>query len=114
MRIAVSGAHQTGKTTLIEELSRALPSYGVVDEPYHLLEEEGHAAGLPDRAWGFRRLRRQGLAAAPGERDAAARSDRWSLGLEAIEMAGSLRERARQVVAYVKRRSVKIPPPSVL
>lgn len=42
MRIAVSGAHRTGKTTLIEELSRALPTYIVVDEPYHLLEEEGH------------------------------------------------------------------------
>jgi predicted ATPase len=42
MRIAVSGAHRTGKTTLIEELSRVLPTHGVVDEPYHLLEEEGH------------------------------------------------------------------------
>ena len=42
MRIAVSGAHRTGKTTLIEELSRALPTYTVVDEPYHLLEEEGY------------------------------------------------------------------------
>lgn len=42
MRIAVSGAHRTGKTTLVEELSRSLPSYGVVDEPYYLLEEEGH------------------------------------------------------------------------
>ena len=42
MRIAVSVAHRTGKTTLIEALSRALPGYGVVDEPYYLLEEEGH------------------------------------------------------------------------
>jgi predicted ATPase len=42
MRIAVSGAHRTGKTTLIEELSRALPTYTVVDEPYYLLEEEGY------------------------------------------------------------------------
>ena len=42
MRIAVSGAHRTGKTTLIEKLSRALPTYIVVDEPYYLLEEEGH------------------------------------------------------------------------
>jgi predicted ATPase len=42
MRIAISGAHLTGKTTLIEELGRALPDYGVVDEPYYLLEEEGH------------------------------------------------------------------------
>jgi predicted ATPase len=42
MRIAVSGAHRTGKTTLIEQLDRALSSYVVVDEPYHLLEAEGH------------------------------------------------------------------------
>jgi hypothetical protein len=42
MRIAVSGAHRTGKTTLLEELARALPSYVAVDEPYYLLEEEGH------------------------------------------------------------------------
>jgi predicted ATPase len=42
MRIAVSGAHRTGKTTLVEELRRALPTYEVIDEPYHLLAEEGH------------------------------------------------------------------------
>ena len=42
MRIAVSGAHRTGKTTLVEELARALPSCTVVEEPYHQLEEEGH------------------------------------------------------------------------
>ena len=42
MRIAVSGAHRTGKTTLVDELARALPTYAAVDEPYYLLEEEGH------------------------------------------------------------------------
>ncbi|HYU35728.1 MAG TPA: AAA family ATPase [Thermoanaerobaculia bacterium] len=42
MRIAVSGAHRTGKTTLVEELARSLPTYVAVDEPYHLLEEEGY------------------------------------------------------------------------
>jgi predicted ATPase len=48
MRIAVSGAHRTGKTTLMEELGRALPTYGMVEEPYYLLEEEGHEfAELP-------------------------------------------------------------------
>lgn len=45
MRIAVSGAHRTGKTSLIAELTRALPTYGAVDEPYYLLEEEGHEFG---------------------------------------------------------------------
>ncbi|HEX3531628.1 MAG TPA: AAA family ATPase [Thermoanaerobaculia bacterium] len=48
MRIAVSGAHRTGKTTLVEELCRALPTHTAVDEPYHLLEEEGHEfAAMP-------------------------------------------------------------------
>jgi len=48
MRIAVSGAHRTGKTTLVEELCHALPAYVAVDEPYHLLEEEGHEfAAMP-------------------------------------------------------------------
>ena len=42
MRIAVSGAHRTGKTSLVEELARALPAYAAVDEPYYLLEEEGY------------------------------------------------------------------------
>ncbi len=42
MRIAISGAHRTGKTALVEELVRALPSYEVLEEPYHQLEEEGY------------------------------------------------------------------------
>ena len=42
MRIAVSGAHFTGKTTLVEGLSKALPKHSVVEEPYRLLEEEGY------------------------------------------------------------------------
>lgn len=43
MRIAVSGAHRTGKTTLIDELIDSLPAFSRVEEPYYLLEEEGHA-----------------------------------------------------------------------
>src|SRR5712672_3544919 len=42
MRIAVSGAHRTGKTSLVEELGRCLPRYNMIDEPYYLLVEEGH------------------------------------------------------------------------
>lgn len=42
MRIAVSGAHRTGKSTLIEGLGEVLPSYVAIDEPYYLLEEEGY------------------------------------------------------------------------
>jgi hypothetical protein len=42
MRIAISGSHLVGKTTLAEALARALPRYELVPEPYRLLEEEGH------------------------------------------------------------------------
>lgn len=42
MRIAISGAHRTGKTTLIGELIGSLASFRAVEEPYYLLEEEGH------------------------------------------------------------------------
>ena len=42
MRIAVTGTHKTGKTTLAEALSMVLPSYKTMPEPYHQLEEEGY------------------------------------------------------------------------
>jgi len=48
VRIAVSGAHRTGKTTLVAALLRALPEYIAIEEPYHRLEEEGHVfAAMP-------------------------------------------------------------------
>ncbi|MFY0570192.1 AAA family ATPase [Archangium lansingense] len=47
MRIAISGTHRAGKSTLIEELSELLPSYVTVDEPYHQLEEEGYEFASP-------------------------------------------------------------------
>jgi predicted ATPase len=48
MRIAISGTHFSGKSTLVEALSEALPQYTIVEEPYHLLQEEGYEfAELP-------------------------------------------------------------------
>jgi len=48
MRIAISGTHFSGKTTLVEALSEVLPQYATIEEPYHLLAEEGHEfAELP-------------------------------------------------------------------
>jgi predicted ATPase len=47
MRIAISGSHRTGKSTLIAELAANLPAYSVVEEPYHLLEEDGYEASHP-------------------------------------------------------------------
>ena len=42
MRIAISGSHRVGKTSLAEALASILPGYELIPEPYHALEEEGH------------------------------------------------------------------------
>lgn len=42
MRIAISGTHRVGKTTLAEALVDSLPGHVLVPEPYYLLEDEGH------------------------------------------------------------------------
>jgi predicted ATPase len=48
MRVAISGTHFSGKSTLVEALSEVLPQYMTVDEPYQLLQEEGYEfAELP-------------------------------------------------------------------
>jgi predicted ATPase len=47
MRIAISGSHRSGKSTLLEELSALLPKYTTVNEPYHRMEEDGYEFGHP-------------------------------------------------------------------
>jgi predicted ATPase len=47
MRIAFSGTHCVGKTSLIDAVAAALPGYVTLDEPYHLLEEEGYEHSDP-------------------------------------------------------------------
>ena len=41
MRIAVTGTHGSGKTTLIEDFCTQSPSYELVPEPYWLLAQDG-------------------------------------------------------------------------
>ncbi len=41
MRIAVTGAHQVGKTTFIQFLEDRLDGYQILQEPYYILEEQG-------------------------------------------------------------------------
>lgn len=70
MRIGVSGPHGTGKTTLVEELCNRLPGYTPVDEPYVLLEDDGHEFGYPPSVDDYRLQLRRSLvslrASAPG------------------------------------------------
>jgi len=47
VRIAFSGSHRVGKTTLVERVVEGLPGHATVDEPYYLLEEDGHEFGEP-------------------------------------------------------------------
>jgi hypothetical protein len=47
VRVAFSGSHRTGKTTLVAAIANLVPSYLVVDEPYHVLEETGHEFSDP-------------------------------------------------------------------
>jgi predicted ATPase len=59
MRVAFSGTHRTGKTTLLEAISAELPAYTTIDEPYRLLEDEGYELSDPPTAEDFeRQLRR--------------------------------------------------------
>ncbi|HTF99631.1 MAG TPA: ATP-binding protein [Nitrospirota bacterium] len=45
MKIAISGTHFSGKTTLAEALFEVLPDYTLMEEPYYQLTEEGHDFG---------------------------------------------------------------------
>ena len=42
MKVAITGAHRVGKTTLIEKLLESLPGYEYIQEPYYELEESGY------------------------------------------------------------------------
>ena len=42
MKIAISGAHHTGKTTLGNQMSTLLTGYSFLEEPYYQLLEDGY------------------------------------------------------------------------
>lgn len=69
MRVGVSGAHGTGKTTLAEDLCVHLAGHVAVDEPSFLLDEEGYEFDFPpsldDYRAQFRRSLRVLRSAAP-------------------------------------------------
>jgi predicted ATPase len=71
MRIAFSGSHRVGKTTLVERIAEALPGYTTVDEPYYLLEADGYEFTEQPSLDNFEAQLERSLAAlAGGERDA--------------------------------------------
>jgi len=71
MRIAVSGSHRTGKSTLLADLAERLPGYSTIPEPYELLEEEGYEfAQPPSLEDHLRQLQRSIELLAEGQEDA--------------------------------------------
>ena len=62
MRIAVSGTHNTGKSSLVEALGDRLPHHTVVPEPYEILEERGYAFEHPPSSEDFVVQLKQSLA----------------------------------------------------
>lgn len=46
MRIAFSGAHRVGKSTLLARVAEHLTGHATVDEPFHLMEEDGLELGV--------------------------------------------------------------------
>lgn len=62
MRIAVSGTHAIGKSTLVEALGERLPDHVVVPEPYELLEERGYVFEHPPSVDDYVAQLRQSLA----------------------------------------------------
>jgi hypothetical protein len=69
VRIAVSGSHRVGKSTLVERVADAL-DYRTVDEPYFLLEEEGYEFAAPPSLEDFEAQLERSLAAVEaGEAD---------------------------------------------
>jgi hypothetical protein len=56
MRVGISGTHGTGKTTLAGALCARLPGHVMADEPYYLLEEQGHEFEFPPSLEDYRAL----------------------------------------------------------
>jgi hypothetical protein len=56
MRVGISGTHGTGKTTLAQALCARLPGHVSADEPYYLLEEQGHEFNVPPSPEDYRAL----------------------------------------------------------
>lgn len=76
MRIAVSGSHATGKSTLVRELTAGAPDLIAVEEPYYLLAEEGYPFSDPPSVDDFELLIERSLAEMASARSGSVIFDR--------------------------------------
>ncbi|MPZ48044.1 MAG: AAA family ATPase [Dehalococcoidia bacterium] len=63
LRIAVSGTHGVGKSTLVETLSLRLPHHQIVEESYYVLDDAGYEFSTPPSVDEFKLLFRHELKA---------------------------------------------------
>ena len=63
MRIAISGTHRTGKSTLADDLAEALRDHVVACEPYHAMAEDGYPFSHPPTLEDFEAQLEHSLAA---------------------------------------------------
>lgn len=61
MRVAFSGSHRVGKSTLLDAVSQALPDYVCVEEPYLLLEDDEYDFADPPSTEDFEAQLRRSL-----------------------------------------------------
>jgi hypothetical protein len=62
VRIAVSGTHGVGKSTLTDDLGLRLPGHRIVEEPYYTLEDRGYEFSEPPTIAEYQLMLRQSLA----------------------------------------------------
>lgn len=59
--MAFTGSHRVGKTTLVEAVAARLPGYVAFEEPYRVLEEDGHEFSDPPTLEDFERQLHQSI-----------------------------------------------------
>lgn len=105
MRIAITGAHRVGKTTLAEKLQIALPGYTYVQEPYYHLEERGHAFSNMPCADDFvvqleHSLKRMHANTLLSEMIT-------DFNVPVLEVTGSVAQREQQVLKYIREQTAR-------
>ena len=90
MRIAVTGSHNSGKSTIIEMLSESFPCYILHEEPYYLLLEEGYEIPDPPSLDDYRTMLEKSLELIEEEQSVDVLFDRSPVDLLAYVLASDI------------------------